>query len=95
MAATYPQILGEDRKGIFRIAHHLCLPHSAGESIQEEAILAGGSLQVFLNQLHHHLIAHLTTGEGGEEKGKVSIRETATSLSEPPRGTHPANEHNG
>lgn len=45
--------------------YHLCLSHSAREPIQEEAIFAGGGLQVLLNQLHHHLITHLM-----KEKGK-------------------------
>lgn len=43
--------------------YHLRLFHRAGEAVQEEPVLAGRGVQVVLNQLHHHLIAHLQRGD--------------------------------
>lgn len=48
-----------------QLKYHFSLLHCAWEAIQQEAILAGRSVEVVLNQLHHHLIAHLQRGEMG------------------------------
>ena len=39
--------------------HHLCLFDRAGETIQQEAILAGWRVQVLLDEFHHHLVTDL------------------------------------
>lgn len=49
------------------LTYHFGLLHRAWEAIQEEAILTGRGVEVVLNQLHHHLIAHLQRGETGQE----------------------------
>lgn len=45
------------------LKYHFGLLHRAWEAVQEEAVFAGRGVEVVLNQLHHHLIAHLQREE--------------------------------
>uniref|UniRef100_A0A0E9XFF1 Uncharacterized protein n=1 Tax=Anguilla anguilla TaxID=7936 RepID=A0A0E9XFF1_ANGAN len=45
-----------------QIVQHLCLFHSTGEAVQQEAVLAGRRVQVLLNEFHDHLVTDQFSG---------------------------------